>query len=246
LNAEAIAALRAELAAQRQLLESLKKAPPPPDKPKPPPPAVKRAPAVVISHERKTETVEAPDDWVIGAWRWIPAVLESSINAEVEGHFTLKTRKPLWDETGSVILIPQGHPIGAKDLSAHLLFGNERIPTFALSVNLHGRTIDLGEMPIMDATGTNGLTGEVDNHVWHLVWTSIFIEGLRAGQQVVNQEIASQGSDITITGVGQRRSNLAEQRLGRAQDTRPTIRVKPGEIVNVLVTKALRFPRTGK
>src|SRR5262245_47451373 len=122
LNASAIRALHAELAAQRQLLESLKKAPPPPDKPKPPPPAVKRAPAVVISHERKTETVEAPDDWVIGAWRWIPAVLESSINAEVEGHFTLKTRKPLWDETGSVILIPQGHPIGAKDLSAHLLF----------------------------------------------------------------------------------------------------------------------------
>jgi type IV secretory pathway VirB10-like protein len=249
LNAEAIAALRAELMAQRQLLESLRKAPqtpPAPTKTTAPPPAIKRAPAVVISHERQADKGESPDDWVIGAWRWIPVVLESTVNSEIEGKFTLKTRKPVWDETGSVILIPQGHPIGARDESAHLLFGNERIPTFALSLNVHGRTVDLGDMPIMDATGTNGLTGEVDNHVWRLVWTSIFIEGLQAGQQVLNQEIASQGSDLTITGVGQRSTTMAQQRLGRAQDTRPTIKVAAGELANLLVTKVLRFPRTGK
>src|SRR5262245_58394044 len=94
----------------------------------------------------------------------------------------------------------------------------------------------------MDAAGTNGLTGEVNNHVWRLVWTSIFIEGLRAGQQVLTQELASQGNGVTVTGIGQYSSNLAQQRLGRAQDTRPTITVAAGEKCNILVPKPFTLP----
>ena len=37
----------------------------------------------------------------------------------------------------------------------------------------------------MDQAGANGLTGNVDNHMWRLVWTSIFIGGLQGGQQTI-------------------------------------------------------------
>jgi type IV secretory pathway VirB10-like protein len=207
-------------------------------------PPMKRAPMLAISHERKDEGIPNETDLILTPGTWIPAVLETTLNSEIEGYFTLKTRKPVYDSvTGQQVVIPQGQAIVARDTSSALLFGNERIPTFAVSLSLPGgRSVELGDAPIMDATGTNGLTGEVNNHIWRLVWTSVFIEGLRAGQQVLQQGLANQSDGITITGVGQHSTSLAQQRLGRAQDTRPTITVQPGEIVNVLIVKPFRMP----
>jgi type IV secretory pathway VirB10-like protein len=214
----------------------------------PPKPAtvkqVKRAPLMAISHERKDEVVLSETDLILTPGTWIPTVLETTLNSEIEGYFTLKTRKPVYDSvTGQQVVIPQGQAIVARDTSSALLFGNERIPTFAVSLSLPGgRSVELGDAPIMDATGTNGLTGEVNNHIWRLVWTSIFIGGLRGGQQMLQAELAQQSGATVVTGIAQQGSIVAQQRLGRAQDTRPTITVQPGELVNVLIVKPFRMP----
>jgi type IV secretory pathway VirB10-like protein len=223
-----------KLLAQRQ--------PPPAVQPTKAPP-IKRAPMLAISHERQ-DAGAAESDLILTPGTWIPAVLETTLNSEIEGYFTLKTRKPVYDSvTGQQVVIPQGQAIVARDTSSELLFGNERIPTFAVSLSLPGgRSVELGDAPIMDATGTNGLTGEVNNHIWRLVWTSIFIGGLRGGQQALQAELAQDGSTYIVTGITQQGSAVAQQRLGRAQDTRPTITVQPGELVNVLITKPFRMP----
>jgi type IV secretory pathway VirB10-like protein len=207
-------------------------------------PQIKRAPLLAISHERKDEGIPNETDLILTPGTWIPAVLETTLNSEIEGYFTLKTRKPVYDSvTGQQVVIPQGQAIVARDTSSELLFGNERIPTFAVSLSLPGgRSVDLGDAPIMDATGTNGLTGKVNNHIWRLVWTSIFIGGLRGGQQALQAELAQDGATYIVNGITQQGSSVAQQRLGRAQDTRPTITVRPGELVNVLITKPFRMP----
>jgi type IV secretory pathway VirB10-like protein len=247
LNAEAIAALRAELLQQRQLLEALKNRPvvtsPTPAKPAVAP-TIKRSPMLLISHERKAREEADNSPLTVSPGTWIPAILETTLHSEIEGSLTLRTRRPVMDSvTGQHVVIPQGQSIVARDTSSALLFGNERIPTFAVSLSLPGgRSIDLGEAPIMDATGTNGLTGIVDNHTWRLIWTSIFIGGLQGGQQVLQQSLATDGAGPMASGIARQGSTVAQQRLGRAQDTRPTIMVRPGELVNVLVTKPLRVP----
>jgi type IV secretory pathway VirB10-like protein len=237
--------LQRELEEQRRLLEALRQQ-------KPAAPVaksttvkpIKRAPLVVISHERKDDGFTAETDLLLTPGTWIPAVLETTLNSEIEGYFTLKTRKPVYDSvTGQHVVIPQGQAIVARDTSSALLFGNERIPTFAVSLSLPGgQSVDLGDAPIMDATGTNGLIGEVHNHVWRLVWTSIFIGGLRGGQQVLQQSLGVDGVGPIASGIAQQGSVVTQQRLGRAQDTRPTIIVRPGELVNVLMTKPFRMP----
>ena len=157
--------------------------------------------------------------------------------------FTVKTKRPTWDVTGTHVLIPQGQRIGAKATSADLLFGNERIPTWALSVSLpDGSAQDLGESPIMDAAGTNGLTGEVNNHIWRLIWTSVFIGGLQGGQQVLQTEMGANGTGAIASGIARQGSSATQQHLGRAQDTRPTIVAHSGEQCNVLMPKALSLP----
>ena len=236
--------LQRELEEQRRLLELMRQ-----QKPAPPPKPttvkqIKRAPLLAISHERTDEVMLHETDLILTPGTWIPGVLETTLNSEIEGYFTLKTRKPVYDSvTGQHVVIPQGQAIVARDTSSELLFGNERIPTFAVSLSLPGgRSVELGDAPIMDATGTNGLTGEVNNHIWRLVWTSVFIGGLRGGQQMLQAELAQESGAYVVTGIAQQGSIVAQQRLGRAQDTRPTITVQPGELVNVLITKPFRMP----
>jgi type IV secretory pathway VirB10-like protein len=151
--------------------------------------------------------------------------------------------RPVWDATGSMILIPQGQRIGAQAKTAELLFNNERIPAFALSYSLpNGETVDLGAASIMDAAGTSGLTGEVDNHWWVLVWTSIFSGGLQGGQQVLQTQLGNDGVGPIATGITRQGSLGTQMRLGRAQDTRPTITASAGELCQILVPRAVKLP----
>ena len=95
----------------------------------------------------------------------------------------------------------------------------------------------------MDATGTNGLTGEVNNHIWRLVWTSD-LHRRPAGwaADAASRAWPKEWDHDVVTGIAQQGSIVAQQRLGRAQDTRPTITVQPGELVNVLIAKPFRMP----
>ena len=206
---------------------------------------IKRPPLGFISHELKAEEGRE-DDLILAPGTFIQGTLQTTLNSEVEGHFTIKTTRPVLDSvTGQKVVIPQGQSIVAKDTSSALLFGNERIPTFAVTLSLPGgRSVDLGDAPVMDATGTNGLTGEIDNHVWRLVWTSILRGGLEGGQQMLQQVVASENGGAIASGVVRQGNAVSQQRLGRAQDTRPTIVAHAGEIVNVLVIKPIRIPAT--
>jgi len=244
---ELLRKLQRDLDEQRRQLEELRNRKPGASaQPKAAPPQVKRGSMVVLNHERKADGLSLAEDLVLAPGTFIQGTLQTTLNSEIEGYFTIKTIRPVFDSvTHQQVVIPQGQSIVAKDTSSALLFGNERIPTFAVTLSLPGgRSVDLGDAPVMDATRTNGLTGLVDNHVWRLVWTTIFIGGLRGGQQMLQQVLSSDGTGAIASGIVQQGSQVSQQRLGRAQDTRPTIIAEAGQIVNVLVTRAIRIPAT--
>lgn len=211
-------------------------------KPAPEKKPLKRPPLGFLSRERKAEAGHE-EDLMLAPGTFIQGTLQTTLNSEIEGHFTIKTSRPVMDSvTGQTVVIPQGQSIVAKDTSSALLFGNERIPTFAVTLSLPGgKSVDLGDAPVMDATGTNGLTGIVDNHIWRLVWTSILKGGLQGGQQMLQQVIASENGGAIAAGIMQQGNAITQQRIGRAQDTRPTIIAEAGQIVNVLVIKPIRI-----
>jgi type IV secretory pathway VirB10-like protein len=241
--------LKRILAELKQKLDALERRPQTtltqPMKPAEKPPEKKRAPMLYVVNDQKPPERHKEPRFRLTPGTWIPCTVETTLNSEIEGYFTVKTKRHVADSaTGAFVLIPQGQSIVAKDTTSELLFGNERIPTFALTMSLPDASeVDLGQAPIMDATGTNGLTGKVDNHIWRLVWTSIFIGGLRGGQQVVQQEMASTGGlGALASGVTSQGAMVTQRQLGRAQDTRPTIHVSAGEACNILVTKGLSLP----
>lgn len=212
---------------------------------KPPITATKRPPLLFLTREREETSMSGPDTHTLAAGTFIPCTLQTMLHSEIEGHFTVVTRRPVYDsETGRHLLIPQGRTIVAKDTTSALLLGNERIPTFALTMTLPGgRSVDLGQAPITDATGTNGLSGDISNHTWRLVWTTFVMGALRGGQQVLQTEATQAGAAGQMAaGIGSQSNQVAQQRLGRAQDTRPTLSVSAGETCHVLLTKALHLP----
>ena len=245
---EQLRRLQRELEDQRRLMEQLRQQKAAPSTAKAPPaaapPSIKRPPMFFVTTERKADALGAHPTYALAAGTWIPCTLETALNSEIEGYFTVKTRRSVMDtETGQHILIPQGLSIVAKAATSALLLGNERIPTFALTLSLpSGAEVELGEAPIVDATGTNGLTGEVNNHIWRLVWTSVFIGGLRGGQQVLQTQLGQEGAGSMASGIGSQASQVTQQRLGRAQDTRPTLTVEPGQACNVLLVTRVQLP----
>jgi type IV secretion system protein VirB10 len=193
----------------------------------------------------KPSPVSSVPEYTLAPWATkLPCTIEPLMNSDVEGYFTAKVNTNVYDtNTGLHLLVPQGATIGGRDHGSTLLYGNERLPTTSLALTIGDRTYDLGQAPMMDQLGTNGLTGEVDQHYGRL-FGAIFIGGaLRGGQQMLQMEMAQAGGAGQIaTGIAGLGNQAASQRIGRALDTRPTIHVFPGQPCQVLLLKPLSLP----
>jgi type IV secretory pathway VirB10-like protein len=250
-TAEALQKLQTDMLAMKLKLEALEKqkaatAPPTKEAPKP---VVKRPAPMLYEHKDVQEKVDTPPSkgplYTLAAWAThLPCVIEPLMVSEVPGAFTAKVTANVKDtKTGRHILVPQGATIGGQDHGGSLLYGNERLPTVSLALTIEDRTYDLQQAPMMDQRGTNGLTGDVDQHFWRL-FGAVFIGGaLRGGQQMLQMEMAQAGGAGQVaTGIAGIGNQVAGQRLGRALDTRPTITVFPGQTCSVLLTKSLSLP----
>ena len=186
LTAAELAKLRAMLAQMQAEIDALKNRKPPAastvvqQQPKPEPPKKVPGSMLFVHHDVK-EGLPKPStlEYTLapGSTK-LPCIVETSINSDVEGHFTAKVSTNVYDTaTGRHLLIPQGSTILGHDQSQMLLYGNERLPTISLTLALpDGRSVDLGKSPITDQQGVMGLTGRVNNHWWRL-FGAIFIGG---------------------------------------------------------------------
>jgi len=246
LTASELAKLRAQMLQQQQEIDDLKRrgmvkpAAPVPQKHAPPP-------MLYVSHEVKDAVPgsKAAEYTLAPGATKLPCVIETAINSDVEGYFTAKVSTNVYDTaTGHHLLVPQGSTILAHDQSSTLLYGNERLPTISLTLALpDGRSVDLGHAPVTDQQGIAGLTGKVDQHFWRL-FGAVFVGGaLRGGTQALQVGLAQGGPVGQVAGgIGATGSQVTQQRLGRALDTRPTITVDSGQLCQVLLTKPLSLP----
>jgi type IV secretory pathway VirB10-like protein len=206
------------------------------------------APTLFVAHDvAKDAAPPKPTrpEYVLAPWAtYLPCIVQPKIISDVPGLFTAKISQNVYDtQTGQHLLVPQGATVGGQDKGEVLLYGNERLPTFTLALTIEERVYKLDAMPVTDQLGTNGLTGEVDNHWWRL-FGAVFIQGaLRGGQQAMQMAMVDAGGAGQVaTGIAGAANQVTQQRLGRALDTRPTITVFPGQGCQVLLTKPLALP----
>jgi type IV secretory pathway VirB10-like protein len=141
--------------------------------------------------------------------------------------------------TGRSLLIPQGaRLIGIYD--SQVAFGQSRVLlVWTRLIMPNGRSIVLERQPGADAGGYAGLQDEVDNH-----WLELFKAAALSTLLRVGTELGSSGSDSAIIqalrrGAGDSLSQTGQQVVRRNLNIQPTLTIRAGFPVRVIVNRDL-------
>lgn len=192
--------------------------------------------AVSASSVAQWQPAKSP--YTVYAGSMIPATLLTGINSDVPGQIIAQVREQVFDTvTGRYLLIPQGTRL-LGEYDSRIGYGQNRAQViWTRMIFPDGSSVQLENMPGVDSMGQAGYTDTV-NHHWGRVITGAVLSSLLAGTSGVAGErdgfegefYQNAGSEINRFGQRFTKKNLTVQ---------PTIQVRPGYSVNVLVNHDL-------
>jgi type IV secretion system protein VirB10 len=170
----------------------------------------------------------------------IAASLITGLNSDLPGLVTAQVTENVHDSvTGRVLLIPQGSRlIGRYD--SVVASGQSRVLLVWQRLVLpNGRSIVLDNVPATDTAGYAGLEDEVDVHGWELLKGIVLSSLLGVGTELTFGD--DEGDLVRALRQSTQQSvNQAGQRITeRALDIQPTLTVRPGWPLRVVVHKDL-------
>lgn len=177
--------------------------------------------------------------YILQAGAVIPAALITGIRSDLPGQITAQVTENVYDSpTGSLLLIPQGtRIIGQYDDG--VTFGQRRVLLVWNRLILPGgRSIVLERLPGADASGYAGLEDGVDYHWWDLAKAAALSTLLGIGTELATDDndrlvrVIRDGAQDTINQAGQ-------QIVQRQLQIAPTLTIRPGFPVRVIVTRDL-------
>lgn len=173
----------------------------------------------------------------------IPAALVTALNADLPGRVIAQVTAPVYDSvSGDHLLIPQGSRlIGTYANNAR--YGDRRILLAWNRLILpNGWSINLQGMEASDPSGASGLTDSTDNHLDRLAGAV----GLSAIISVIANEAEdsdnpnSLGQTVADT-AAQEAAQTGSRIIDRELSVHPTLRVRAGAPVRVLVTRDIQL-----
>jgi type IV secretion system protein TrbI len=187
--------------------------------------------------------------YVLSAGSVIAASLITGLNSDLPGLVTAQVTENVYDSvTGRTLLIPQGaRLIGRYD--NRVTFGQSRALVIWNRLILpDGSSIRLEDAPASDVEGYAGLRGSVDAHGWQLLKGVALSTVLGVGSEFTVGDDESELARAIRESAQQSGTRAGDQLVMRQLDVRPTLRVRPGWPVRVLVhmDMVLRpWPATG-
>lgn len=166
----------------------------------------------------------------------IAASLITGLNSDLPGMVTAQVTQNVFDTvTGTILLIPQGARLIGKYDSV-VAFGQRRALVIWQRLILpDGSSVRLDNMPATDAEGYAGLADRVDFHTWTLLKGVAIATMLGVGSELS----ISGGSDLAEAIRQSAQMNAAragDQITQRNLDIQPTVTIRPGAPVRLLVT----------
>ena len=176
----------------------------------------------------------------------IPAAMVTGLNSDLPGQAIATVTEPVYDTvSGRTLLIPQGSRLlGTYD--AQVAYGQSRVLlVWTRLVMPDGSSIVLDRLSGADTKGFAGLEDETDNH-----WGKLIAGAALSTLLGVGAELGSQNSGLGGTGqqtvvVATSRSaeesvnQVGQQVTRRNLNIQPTLTVRPGFPVRVIVNKDL-------
>ena len=177
---------------------------------------------------------------VLQAGAVIAAALITGIRSDLPGQITAQVTENVYDSpTGKILLVPQGtRVIGQYDSGVG--FGQRRILlVWSRLIFPNGRSIVLERQPGADAEGYAGLEDGVDYH-----WGQLFKAAALSTLLSVGAESGSSSGESDIVralrnGASNSISQTGQQIVQRQLNIAPTLTIRPGFPVRVIVTRDL-------
>jgi len=181
--------------------------------------------------------------FVIQAGTIIPAALITGIRSDLPGQVTAQVTERIYDApTGRACLIPQGaRLIGSYD--SQVAFGQSRVLlVWTRLIMPNGRSIVLERQQGADAGGYSGLEDEVDNHWKELLGAAALSTVLSVGSELGAG--ADNGNNTAILqalrlGAANSLNQTGQQIVRRNLNIQPTLTIRPGFPVRVIVNRDL-------
>ncbi|TGN86808.1 TrbI/VirB10 family protein [Bradyrhizobium yuanmingense] len=182
--------------------------------------------------------------YIVQAGTVIPGALITGIRSDLPGQITAQVTENVFDTpTGRFLLVPQGaRLIGIYD--SQVTFGQSRVLlVWTRLIMPNGRSIVLERQPGADTAGYAGLEDQVDNH-----WSELFKAAALSTFLAVATELGT-GSDTNNNdgaiiqalrhGASDSLNQTGQQVVRRSLNIQPTLTVRPGFPVRVLVNRDL-------
>ena len=196
--------------------------------------------------DRKTVSAERlvnpASRYIVQAGSVIPAALITGLRSDLPGQVTAQVTEHVYDSpTGRYLLIPQGSKlIGVYD--SQVAFGQDRLLLVWTRLLLpDGRSIVLERQPGADTQGFAGLEDEVDHH-----WGRLFGAALLSTILGVGSQLGANGNDNSVVqalrqGGSETLNQTGQQVVRRNLNIQPTLTIRPGYPVRVVVNRDLIF-----
>ena len=181
-----------------------------------------------------------PSAYAVMAGSIIPASLVTGLNSDLPGATIAQVTENVFDTvTGEHLLVPQGTRLVGKYDSV-VAFGQKRaLVVWSRLILPNGNSVVIENLPATDIAGYAGLEDDVDFHTWQLLKGVALASLIGVGTQL---SIGNNQNDL-VTALRQsvqQSTNQAGQRLvERELDVQPTITVRPGWPLRVIVSKDL-------
>ncbi|MGV7123375.1 TrbI/VirB10 family protein [Sphingopyxis sp. 550A] len=196
--------------------------------------------------ENSARIVEPSSPHVVQAGSVIPAALITGIRSDLPGQITAQVTQNVYDSpTGRILLIPQGaRLIGEYD--SKIADGQNRVLlAWDRLILPGGRSITLNRLPGADTVGMAGLADRTDRHWGHMLKAALVSTLLGVGA-----EIGASDDDRLVQavrrGTQDSLNDTGRQLVDRQLRVPPTITIRPGFALRVIVTRDLILePREG-
>ena len=181
--------------------------------------------------------------WTLQAGSVIAASLITGLNSDLPGLVTAQVTENVYDSvTGRSLLIPQGSRlIGSYD--SVVAFGQSRALVVWQRIILPDvSSIRIDNIPGTDTQGYAGLSDKIDRHTWQLLKGVALSTLLGVGTEL---SFGSTESDLVRAireSAQQSGARAGDQLVTRNLNVQPTMRVRPGWPLRIVVNKDIVLP----
>ena len=177
----------------------------------------------------------------------LPAVLETSINTDLPGNVLARVSQNVYDSrTGKKLLIPQGSILVAR-YNSSVSYAQHRIQiVWDLLIRPDGYMLELEGMNGVDAKGMSGAPAEYRENWFEYLKAAGIITMFTLANSKMAEEAARYGSQDMAAGVAAGNAEFINQIGGnivsRAMNVQPTLVLRNGEKINVMINKNVYLP----